>query len=451
MRQPVIFIWRGDWEGCLRILMLAQFYSPVIGGEERHVQDLSMELSKRGHEVAVATLHTPGTEEYELDNGVRIHRIRGTMRRGHWLYSQAERNYAPPFPDPEVVLALRRVITCEKPQIVHAHNWIYHSFLPIKAWSGAPLALSVHDYSLACIQKRLMHFGVPCSGPGLAKCLRCASNHYGNLKGALTTLSHSLSSPAVRAAVDLFLPVSMATALSNGLVKRKLPFEVIPNFVPDHFDSSFEAVNEYVSQLPEDGYLLFVGDLSMDKGVGVLLRAYSVLPNPPPLVLIGRRSSDTPTALPHNVFLMDRWPHAAVMEAWRRSSLALVPSLTPETFGIVAIEAMAMGRPVIASDTGGLKDVVIDSETGFLVPPGDAESLAQAMQRLLDDEPLRKRLGQGALYRSQNFRASVVIPRIENVYLKLLKRTTGVQVINEPRYEAHPRGNGEKNPLKYRL
>lgn len=417
--------------------MLAQFYSPVVGGEERHVQDLSLELLKRGHEVAVATFNTPGTEEFELDHGVRIYRIKGTMRRGSWLYSQAERHHAPPFPDPEVMLALRRMITYEKPQIVHAHNWIYHSFLPLKAWSRAPLVLSVHDYSLACVQKRLMHFGVPCIGPGLSKCLHCASNHYGRLKGAVTTLSHRLSSPAIQAAVDLFLPVSMATAVSNGLVRMKLPFEIIPNFVPDHFDSSSEDVNDYVSQLPEDGYLLFVGDLSLDKGVGVLLRAYADLQNPPPLVLIGRRSNDTPAKLPNNVFLMDRWPHAAVMEAWRRSSLALVPSLTPETFGIVAIEAMATGRPVIASDTGGLTDVVIDGETGFLVPPGDAVSLAQAMKRLLENEPLRKRLGQGAMHRSQNFRASVVIPRIEAVYLKLLKMTTGVQEINEPQYELH--------------
>jgi glycosyltransferase involved in cell wall biosynthesis len=417
--------------------MLAQFYSPVIGGEERHVQDLSAELLKRGHEVAVATLHTPGTEEFELDHGVRIYRIKGTMRRGRWLYSQAERNHAPPFPDPEVTLALRRIIADEKPQIVHAHNWIYHSFLPLKAWSGAPLVLSVHDYSLACVQKRLMHFGVPCSGPGLARCLGCASNHYGSLKGTVTTLSHRVSQPAIRAAVDHFLPVSMATAVRNGLVERNLPFEVIPNFVPDTFDLGSENVGDYVSQLPEDGYLLFVGDLSLDKGVGVLLRAYADLQNPPPLVLVGRRSNDTPTALPNNVFLMNRWPHAAVMEAWRRSSLALVPSLTPETFGIVAIEAMAMGRPVIASDTGGLTDVVIDGETGFLVPPGDAVALTQAMKRLMEDEPLRKRLGQVALRRSQNFRASVVIPRIETIYRKLRKTTTGVQESTEPRYEIH--------------
>jgi glycosyltransferase involved in cell wall biosynthesis len=414
--------------------MLAQFYSPIVGGEERHVQDLSVELVKRGHEITVATILTPGTAEFEVDQGVRIYRVKSTMQRSRQLYIQADRSHAPPFPDPEITLALRRIIAKEKPQIVHAHNWLYHSFLPLKAWSRVPLVLSVHDYSLACVQKRMMHFGVACSGPGLSKCLHCASNHYGSLKGTVTTLTHRLSSPAVRAAVDIFLPVSMATAIGNGLVEKNLPFEVIPNFLPDEIDLSSGDIESYVSQLPEDGYLLFVGDLSLDKGVGVLLRAYADLQSPPPLILIGRKNRDTPTDLPDNVRLMNSWPHPAVMNAWHRSSVALVPSLTPETFGIVAIEAMAMGRPVIASRIGGLADVVQDGETGFLIPPGDANALTQAIQRLLDNPTLRKQMGQNAMDRSQNFRASRVIPRIEAIYNKLTHRAVETQVIDEHRY-----------------
>lgn len=414
--------------------MLAQFYSPIIGGEERHVQDLSTELVKRGHDVAIVTLHAPELAEFDLDQGVRIYRIKSTMQRMQWLYSQ-ERSHAPPFPDPEVMLALRRIIAHDKPQIVHAHNWIYHSFLPLKAWSRLPLVLSLHGYGLACVQLRLMHFGAPCSGPNLVKCLRCASNHYGILKGNVTTLTHRLSSPAVRAAVDMFLPVSKATAIGNGLIEKQLPFEIIPNFLPDEIDLSSEEMDSYVSQLPGDGYLLFVGDLSLDKGVDVLLRAYAGLHNPPPLVLIGRKSPDTPTELPDNVHLMNSWPHLAVMKAWRRCSIALVPSLTAETFGIVAIEAMAMGRPVIASRIGGLADVVNDGETGFLVPPGDVASLTQAIQRLLEDKSLRDHMGQSAMHRSQDFRASNVIPRIEAIYRRLTQMADGIQELSKHQYD----------------
>jgi glycosyltransferase involved in cell wall biosynthesis len=113
------------------------------------------------------------------------------------------------------------------------------------------------------------------------------------------------------------------------------------------------------------------------------------------------------------------------MEAWRRSSIALAPSVWSEPFGIVVIEAMAMGRPVIASRIGGLIDIVKDGESGFLVPAGNSAALAQAMKRLLDDKSLRERLGQAARQRSQDFRASVVIPRIEAVYQKLTKMAVG--------------------------
>jgi|ERR1051325_10907430 glycosyltransferase involved in cell wall biosynthesis len=414
--------------------MLAQFYLPIVGGEERHVQDLSIELAKRGHDVAVVTLHTPDSAEFDFDQGVRVYHVKSMMQRMHWLYSQTERSFAPPFPDPEVMLALRRIILREKPDIIHAHNWMLYSFLPLKAWSGVPLVLSLHDYSLICVQKRLMHFGTPCSGPDFGKCLHCASSYYGSLKGKVTTLSHRMMYPMERAAVDIFLPVSMATAIGNGLVEQQLPFEVIPNFLSDAADSSPVDVEPYLSQLPEAGYLLFVGDLSLDKGIGVLLRAYAALKDAPPLVLIGRKNHDTPTELPNNVFLLNRWPHAAVMQAWRRSGIALVPSLCAETFGIVAIEAMSMGSPVIASRIGGLTDVLKDGETGFLIPPGDMSSLTQAIQRLLEDKSLRNRMGQNAVYRSQDFRAGQVVPRIEAVYRKLTQMADGVPGISEKHY-----------------
>lgn len=415
--------------------MLAQFYSPIIGGEERHVQDLSRELVKRGHTVTIATLDTPGSPEFEIDNGLRIYRLKGTLRRGRWLYSQVERNHAPPLPDPEVTLALRRIIAEEKPEIVHAHNWILYSYLPLKGWSGVPLVLSVHDHSVVCVQKRLMNFGAACDGPNLMKCLRCASNHYGSIKGKATFLSHQIMKPAVQAAVDMFLPVSKATAISNGLIKEELPFEIIPNFVPNDMDSSHDDVAEYTSQLPPDGYLLFVGDLSLDKGVGVLLRAYTELKNPPPLVLIGRKRPDTPEQLPEGVFMMNSWPHTAVMRAWQRSSIGLVPSLCVETFGIVALEAMSMGKPVIASRIGGLTDVVKDGETGYLIAPGDSAALAQTIQRLLDNPSLRDRMGRGALQRSRDFRASVVVPRIEAVYQRLTHNAVDIPGVDHQNYK----------------
>ena len=400
--------------------MLSQFYAPVVGGEERHVQDLSIALAARGHDVAVATLAQAGRADFEIDHGVRVYRLRGSLQRATWLFKEAERRHAPPLPDPELTWALRRVVMQERPHVVHAHNWLVHSFLPLKRWSGAKLVVTLHDYSLRCPKKRLMYRDQPCDGPAVRKCLSCAGQHYGPAKGGLTTAGNWMMGAVERRAVDMFVAVSHATAIGNGIDGERPKLQVIPNFVPDTDAAEHAGHEAYLSQLPADGYLLFVGDLSREKGVDVLIEAYGGLIGAPPLVLIGRRLPETPGALPPNVVLLDRWPHGSVMEAWRHSSIALVPSTWPEPFGIVAIEAMACGRPVIASDIGGLRDIVVDGETGLRVPARDPAALRQAMARLLADGKLRERMGRAGQERVGQFRAGAVVPRIERAYQSLV-------------------------------
>jgi glycosyltransferase involved in cell wall biosynthesis len=412
----------------MRILMLTQFYPPIIGGEERIVQDLSVELARRGHEVAVATLWHEGFQDYEIDRGVRIFRIHSTTQRASWLYSETQRRHAPPWPDPEATWALRRVIAQVQPEIVHAHNWFMYSFLPLKWQSPARLVLTLHDYSLSCAKRRLVYQGSPCSGPSLIKCLACSKEHYGLAKGIPTALGHRLMSRVGRGMVDMFLPVSTAVASGNGLIGSSLPFQVIPNFVPDELDVDHVDTEAYTAQLPDEDFILFVGDLSRDKGIHTLLNAYATLKDAPPLVLIGRRCQDTPAEFPSNVIFLNSWPHAAVMAAWRRCSIAVAPSAWPEPFGVVVLEAMAAGRPVIASRIGGLPDMVVDGETGLLVSPDDPAALRTALERLLTDRDLREQLGQAGQRRVEQFRAGAVIPRIEQVYRMVMMKETSTEL-----------------------
>jgi glycosyltransferase involved in cell wall biosynthesis len=405
----------------MRILLLTQFfYPPTVGGEERHVSDLSLELAARGHAVSVVTLWQRGLPEFEIDRGVRIHRIHGTMQRMSMLFSENDRQYAPPFPDPEVTRKLRHIILEERPEIIHAHNWMVHSFTPLKTWSKAKLVVSLHDYSLLCVQKRLMRQDVCCTGPGLTKCLACSTHFYGMLKGPASTLANFFWGEQERRAVDMFLPVSQAVVTGTQLDKHKTPYRIMPNFIPEQIDTVDDG-NPLLTQLPEGDFLLFVGDVTLDKGAAVLLKAYAELDTQIPLVFIGRPFlPDLATNLPPRVFLLGKWPHDAVMGAWSRCSIGLVPSIVAETFGIVALEAMYMGKPVIAARSGGLSDVVVDGETGFLVPPGDPQALRNAIQVLLDDPTRRADMGAMAKQRAATFQATSVIPRIEQVYQELL-------------------------------
>lgn len=415
----------------MRILMLSQFFSPPgVGGEERFVTDLSHELATRGHDVSVITLWQKGFPDFEVQQGVRIYRVRGTMQKMSFLFSNSNHTYSPPFPDPGVMHELKRIIPEERPEIIHAHNWFVHSFTPLKVWSKAKFVVSLHDYSLLCVQKRLMRQEVSCTGPSTMKCLMCGTQAYGSAKGPLATLTNFYWGARERQAADIFLPVSQATVEGNQLDKYKLPYKVMPNFVPDHVDI-IDDDDPLLSQLPKEDFLLFVGDVRQDKGVEVLLQAYSEMNTQMPLVLIGRLYlSDLSKRLPRNVFLMGPWPHNAVMAAWKRCAIGLVPSIVAETFGIVALEAMYMGKPVIAARSGGLIDVVVDGETGFLVSPGDAQALRTAIQSLLDDPALRARMGTLAKQRVMEFQAKSVVSRFEQVYQELLEGdSTGSHVL----------------------
>lgn len=407
----------------MRILMLAQFYPPIIGGEEHHVRSLSTALVARGHEVAVATIWQEGLSEYELDQGVRVYRMRGTMQRMQGLFSDPNRKQAPPFPDPELTLALRRITAIERPEIVHAHNWLVHSFLPLKHWSGARLIVTLHAHGRICAKQRLIHNDMPCSGPQFGKCMVCVGKHYGTIKGPLVLLANQIARTIERSAIDLYIAVSQSVAEKNDLLKDNLPFTVIPNFVPDDIDGLDDQPPKCVMQLPDQDFLLFVGAFGHYKGSDVLLEAYAGLQDPPPLVVIGYGRQGQAKLFPNrppNVTILEDWPHQAVLWAWRRCMLGIIPSVWEEPFGIVALEAMAMGKPIIASRVGGLRDVIVHGETGLLVPPGNPIVLRQAITRLLAEPGFCRQLGQAALRRSSQFRATAVLPCIERVYENLL-------------------------------
>ena len=400
----------------MRILMLAQFYPPVIGGEERHVRNLSIALARRGHSVTVATTWQRGLEESAIDEGVCIRRLRGSMQRVGLLFSDTSRRYAPPFPDPELTYRIRELLLEQRPDIVHAHNWLLHSYLPLKRESGPGLVVTLHDLSLVCVQKNAMRQGEPCDGPAPGKCLRCATRFYGPVKGGVALLGNCLFGGLERRVVDKFLAVSEAIAIGNSLSRARLPFEVVPNFVPDDFGSARPCDDSRLSQLPSDGYLLFVGDLRRFKGVHVLLEAYAMLNNAPPLVLIGRRCPDTPRELPPNVILFESWPHDAVMQAWRNSLFGIAPSILPDACASVVLEAMVVGKPMIATKVGGMPELIDDEMTGLLVPPGDAAALAKAIGLLIGDQELRRQMSAAAQKKVQSFKASTVVPRIEQIY-----------------------------------
>ncbi len=276
--------------------MLAQSYHPIVGGEERLVEDLSAELACRGHDVAVATLRQPIGEPQSESTAVRIHTMRSSVSRLRKLYRERERLDAPPAPDPETVFDLRRILRQERPDVVHAHNWLVHSYVPLDRRSDAALALSLHDYGLLCATKRLMHRDAQCSGPHPIKCMRCAADYYGTGKGAAIALGTGWGGARLRRHADVFLPVSKAVEELSRLGPDDV-HRVVPNFVRDTPPKRLSD-DPRLAELPSEPFVMFFGDVTRDKGAWHLAEVHRELERPPPLVFSSgdRTSANSPIA-----------------------------------------------------------------------------------------------------------------------------------------------------------
>jgi glycosyltransferase involved in cell wall biosynthesis len=425
----------------MRVLLLAQFFPPDIGGEERHVLNLANTLADRGHEVAVATQHLSGVPDEEvLASGVRVHRFTTMAMRLPGVYSTGRPHHLP-VPDPLGVRELARIVRYERPDVVHAHNWIVNSALALRRHSAARprfgLVLTLHDYSQVCANKRLMRAGSACAGPAVTRCLSCSTAHYGALVGPVTAAATAAMRPWKSQAIDHVVSVSRAVADGNRITSGPAS-SVIPNFVldsavvPRSAAAGGSPVDGDRPITPGDAYLLFVGDLSYEKGVRTLLRAYELLGvERPPLMLVGRPTMDTPDRLPEGAEMHLNWGHEDVLTALRRCICAVLPSVWPDPCPTTVLEAMASGSPVVTTSVGGIADMICDQESGLLVPPGDERKLAAAMARVLADSDLRSRLSAGAQEKVRAFTASAVVERLESVYARVAPwATTAAGVAN---------------------
>ncbi len=412
----------------LNILLVSDVYPPIIGGAELQTQLLGKKLQERGHTVNIATSWQVGLAERELDGKVTVYRVKGLSSLVPWFSGNPNRRHHPPLADPGAVRGLQRVLAQTNPDVVHSYGWITYSMATALHGHRAPLIVAMREYAHTCALRTMLHNGTtPCSGPELGKCLRCATSFYGLPKGLVAMAGVEAGKHQLRQDVggvhaistymqdiawrDLFNP-DHSTHVQPGQGNNVRANAIVPSFrndIPEVADPA--TLEKFVAQLPSEPYILFVGAMRRVKGVEVLLEAYTRLRNAPPLVFAGVPTPDTPKTFPEGVCVLANVPHSVVMELWTRSMFGVAPSLWPEPFGNVIHEAMSKSKPIIGTTPGGHTDMILHGETGFLVKPGDADSLTEAMQQLIDSPELRERMGKAALQRSKlfgrNYRAAV--------------------------------------------
>jgi glycogen synthase len=412
----------------MKVLMLAQFLPPCHGGEQRHVWTLARALAARAHEVTLLGFAMGGEEPGESHSeGVRIVRVRTAASHLPILYSEPAAPFALPLPDPLVSRAIRRELSHGRFDVVHAHNWIVNSALGPAASARVPLVMTLHDYSHMCATKRLMEHGKQkCSGPSPARCLSCAAAHWGPVRGTVTVAANAWSARQRSHRVSRVAAVSGAVATAVALHDNSwlggvgLNAEVIPNFIPE------EIVLEEIPPTGPEAPLLFVGDLTLDKGVQTLLDAYRLLDGPPPLLLVGNSLPENVWTMPDGVKWLGLLPHDEVLPLFRSARAVVVPSIVGDACPTVVLEAMAAGRPVVASASGGIVDMVVDGVTGLLVAPGDVSALAQAISSVLRDPRAAQAFGAAGRDRAREFTVSAVVERIERLYASAIAETREV-------------------------
>jgi len=197
--------------------------------------------------------------------------------------------------------------------------------------------------------------------------------------------------------------------------------EVIPNIV-DPEETRALAEGQPSFDLPAR-FLLFVGKLEENKGVRHLVPAVLAARTGLPLVVLGEGSLahtlkfDAASA---GVELIVRgWAHREdVLRAMARATVLVFPSLWAEPLSRVLLEALALGAPLAAMDTGGTGEILEHERSGLLVR--DAAGLGEAVARLAGDDALRARLAEGARARAAAFAPAALVPRYEAVYRRLL-------------------------------
>ncbi|MCH8987216.1 MAG: glycosyltransferase family 4 protein [Chloroflexi bacterium] len=373
----------------MKIAMVSPYDFTWPGGVTAHVTQLARALGRSGHEVQVLAPHSPSRECQDADLLVPLGRSvplpsGGSIARvslSWWLY-------------PKVRALLQR----EQYDIIHLHEPMA-PILPLCVLEFSR-SVNVGTFHASYARQHLYRVTHP-----IIK--RWHQRLHGNIA----------VSPAARRYVNNTFPGD---------------YEIIPNGIDfDRFSAGVAPLPQY-----QDGKLniLFVGRLEKRKGLRYLLEAYGKLKWDLPnirLIVVGPGNPDKESyriISSHNlqdVEFVGRVSYEDLPRYYASADIFCSPATGAESFGIVLLEAMAAGKPVVASDIEGFRGIVTDGEQGLLVPKKDSDALAGALGTLARDPELRRRLGGQGNRSAEDFRWEVVAGQVEDYYNSCLQAANG--------------------------
>ncbi|HVP92762.1 MAG TPA: glycosyltransferase family 4 protein [Acidobacteriota bacterium] len=372
----------------MKVLMVTPFYTPVIGGTESFIQSTSMKLNEIGISTDILT--------YNIEEGQPLWKTAiGEMDKSRIMKTPC--HYVK---GPLKLLQVSKIpgsfqSLMKEYDIIHYHN-------------ETDLSLPLFSYFVK--KPKLMH----------CHCLDVSYPFY---------KKNPVSRQIFRKIADIHIAVSKS--IQHLLIDLGVPKHNV-KIVPNGVDTETFLPNK---KTKEENLLLFVGRMHPNKGLHILLKSLLYLKTPTRLVVIGPRSSYSPKYYDeilelikdvsqktnHRISFLGIQTKEELVRWYQRATIFVCPSLS-EPFGIVNLEALSCGTPVIASNVGGIPEVVKNHENGILVDAGAPEELASAIQSLVRDENSRNAFGEeGRKWVVSNFSSEAIAVRLLKLYHSLLE------------------------------
>ena len=395
----------------MKILMV-QDIGWLYGGGEIYVNNIKKELEKRGHIVKVfsSNINLKNNKEKQIADYL-CYGTNGKFAKLMMIFN------------PFALFKIKKILKEFKPDIVHIHSFFYNLspsiLIPAKKF---PTVMTLHNYILFCMSG-YKHF------PNY----ECCNQPYGKICRKMKCVS-----------AKQYYTQYLARLLINKLIKNIDLFIAVSSYVEKlakqagytNVKMLNNAIDEKLfrfKKLPQKQRLFYCGRLVEEKGVKYLLQAIpSILNRFPKMhldiagsgpLLENLKALAKDLKIEKNVHFLGNIPNNKLEDYYHRSSIVFVPSIWPDNSPVVIYETMASGRPVIASNVGGIPDLIVNGITGCLIPPKNSEEIAKKTINLLKNKRLLERMGYNARDRVLKlFTMKKHINTLENIYNNLTKK-----------------------------
>jgi glycosyltransferase involved in cell wall biosynthesis len=382
-------------------ILLINNYHYSRDGVTRAYFDLAEILTAHGHEVAFFSAHSP----VETPTKWSKYFVSATDFEGGKIGWPAKmRLIAKGFYNFEAKRKLTELLREFRPDIVHLHN-IYHHLSPsiigVLKKNKIPLVMTLHDYALVSPNYNLYAHGGIWEGAQGGKYWRCFTDRC--VKGSYWRSFLAMVESYFYQWLGSYRKIDLFISPSRFLIDKfkELGFKREIIYLPNPFLLPAEAVS--ADQVVEKKYLLYYGRLSDEKGISDLLFAYAKLKTEVGLRIAGAGPQEEDLkkiVAAERISGVEFLGYKIGAELWRQlrgAEAVIVPSKWYENAPYSVIEAMGLGKIVLASRLGGLTELIKDGESGFLFAAGDKADLAGKLEFILAHPELKNSIGEKAI------------------------------------------------------